>query len=316
MPTPLNRLSARGFTIAELIIVMMIIVLLVAILLPALSSARSRARRVAGQAQLASLMGACESYQIQLGAVPLILGPKDFGNNGAGGPLRATFTSNEALVVALLGGSISGTSGWTSAGTTAVTHYSNESIDVDKIGTGPASPSGKTYGAFYSPKPNELTTVTGVFATENTLPEIVDSSTGTPLAVFGRARTTGAPASFRDDQGGQFECGSMNNFTKGAALKAPGGDARDQGSNSLLSTSVSSPTEIGDNLAWVVTSKKLSSWGDGANSSSNDVAVGNLVIMNAGEDGIYLSKLQIGGASTIGSEANLELMDDFWLSGL
>ena len=305
MPT----LRRRGFTIAELIIVMMIIVLLVAILLPALSSARARARKVAKQSQLASLAAATESYVMAFSSSPGYLADNQFLPNGN----FQKFSGVENFVVSMLGG-FSSSGSFTIPGTTA-------KIDPDQVGIGPATASGKRYGAFYSPKPNELGTVSGTqYGQDNAIPEILDADTGMPILYYRAAARSGA-TKIVDTDGTTASYALFPNVVlvhSSALVSATGEGPVDLRNNSLLCFNNVSATQAADNLAWIVTNSKLSSVSNGAtgsaNDSSNDVRAGSYVFINPGEDMIYFDDSQNGG-SNIDRYDDLDNFDDVWLSG-
>lgn len=288
----------RGFTIAELIIVMMIIVLLVAILLPALSSARRRAKKVAAQAQLASILAACESYQLANFSVPGYIDERTYASSGA---LRSEITASEGLVLSLLGGGVS-SGGWPVPGLTPEVR-----IDVDKIGTGETR--GKQYGPYYSPKPEELVAITGTFGNQNTVVELVDIWSGMPILYYRAISGKTVPVGNDENGAGKLLTFSNADFLYSTAITTAYGETIDVRNNSLLSLTAS--PDANKNLAFCAVSEKLSNGATSPN-DADDVLKGSYFLMSGGEDGIYLNKAQ--GAS-IANYDDLDNYDDLWTSG-
>ena len=65
-----HKNKKRGFTLIEMLIVIVIIGILMAALIPRLTGARGRANDVARKADLAQIASALVSYQIDRGAFP------------------------------------------------------------------------------------------------------------------------------------------------------------------------------------------------------------------------------------------------------
>lgn len=312
----LLRPIRRGFTIAELIIVMMIIVLLVAILLPALSSARNRAKRVAAQAQMTAISAACSSYQLAFNSAP---GPVPESVIDDDSLLRNKFTGTENLVLALLGrtSSSSGAATFALTGTSPALY-----ADLDAIGAGPVSPSGRAYGAFYSPKPDELGEAVKTYkqSATNGVPELLDISSKIPILYFRTVGNESLPPVGVGYSGGtpqgQVVRRTSIDFIRGGPLEMQSGESIDQGGKSLFNHGVVGNPTARNNLAWALVDKKLSSLttGNGGANTASAVLTGDGHLLAPGPDGIYFSSDQIGGATEIMSADDVEKFDDIVVS--
>ena len=307
-----QRSRCGAFTIAELIIVMMIIVLLVAILLPALGAARARAKKVASKAQLASIVAACESYQLAFQSQPGYFSEAELGSGAT--KLWKDLTSTENLVLSLLGRVVPAAAAlcatWTPTG------HSTLRVLLDEIGTGPKSTNAQVYGAFYSPKPDELGSVSytrwPTMGDANQVPALLDTVSGLPILYF-RADPAGTvPVS--GPQGGANFCrvNTVNDYCRADALEtAYSGGPKNQKDDSILSYDLNGDPGVPNQIAWITTSEKLST---GAINTSGNVLKGRVVLLAPGTDGVYMSKDQLGG-NTITDYDDLEKFDDNIASG-
>lgn len=301
-----------AFTIAELIIVMMIIVLLVAILLPALSSARARAKKVATTARLNAIGSACESYSIAMGSMPGYLADS-FTNSLS---TRAAITGNENMVISLMGqvkASAANSYNPNNAITAGV-------VDLDAVGSGPRSAGGKTYGAFYSPKPSELQAIgSGTYNPQNQMPELLDPDTGMPILYYrvNPRGTVPVTTTYGTGTGGQISLYSYIDYFQ-TTMQNAAGESKDLRTLSLLgNTGAGSSAAAAKNLAMVVADEKLSTLGTGTQSANdaNDVISGGYVLISGGDDGIPFAVSQNGNSTNIANKDALDGFDDIVLIG-
>jgi len=301
----------RGFTLAELLIVMIIIILLIGILLPALASVRARSKKLAARAQLTAISSACETYATTFGAYPGYFSEAEL-NSTSIFLYRDYLTSNENMVLSLLG-RVGGT-GWTiNAGRTP-----NPTVNVTEVGTGPRTAAGKTYGAFYSPKADELGVVTGgKFAgcDSNNFPELIDPTTDQPILYWRVARNGNAPVGVAASDGKYHSLAGNLHYLNGDSVGREGGRKVSHQTSVLsnLPSGSGSLNTSADNLAWFLTNGKLSNYSNGAN-GSDDVLAGALGLMSPGPDKVYFDKSQDGrqnqGSATVANEADAESFDD------
>lgn len=300
-----QRSRCGAFTIAELIIVMMIIVLLVAILLPALGAARARAKKVASQAQLTSLGSAIESYTLALGSVPGYAKESDFSSSTH----WKKMSSNENLVISLLGRVVPSGATTPMAPAPGVPMIPAGNVDVDLVGTGPRTTGGATYGAFYSPKPEELAAVNHAAHNPNNMPELVDASSGMPILYYRANGNSSTPVAFWGTDPARVASAANATYMHADEVITADGTSYAPKTNSMLSYfgAGSDFTTLNRNLAWYVTRESTSNWGNGPNSGGDDV-VGSFALIGPGPDGIAANIEHNGGSNSL---ANTTAWEDF-----
>ena len=286
----------RGFTLVELLVVIVIIAILLGILLPALASVRQRARKTEVIAQLNSLAQSSQGYSTDFQAFPGYFSEIDINNSSGGGKDLAfggKLSSNENLVLSLLGQVV--TTGNPSPGYTIT---SSAKVDLDKVGAGPRLVSGRIKDAYYSPRPGELKKVTGGRSgSDNDMKELIGVQSGMPILYYRAVSSGKRPTSVRlapqDSGAGYFGWVGNVSYVNGPSLTSDGGETKiDQESLSLLSSrySGSDTGTAANNLAWCVISESLSNIGSG-NSAANgtdDVIAGQMAFIAAGQDKVYL----------------------------
>ena len=104
-----TRRAPRGFSLVELMVVILIIGLLAAILIPVIGKMRQAAFKTDTAAQLNAIRMACESYHGMFKAYPGIFGDQDIYNHsnipsGINHSGQNYVTGTENLVLSLLGG--------------------------------------------------------------------------------------------------------------------------------------------------------------------------------------------------------------------
>ena len=99
------RQLKRGFTVVELMVVIVIIVALIAILMPVFAALRKTSQKTASKAQVTALSNACLEYNLTLNVLPGFMSEADIANTE-----YQVFTSSENLLISLLGGLSTGAS--------------------------------------------------------------------------------------------------------------------------------------------------------------------------------------------------------------
>jgi len=335
-----------GFTLVELMVVIVILVLLIGILLPALHSARIKSMKTTNQAQLSSIAKACESYQTSYqGKAPGYFNDIKYGSDPGTDPdgiandssYYQNATANEGLVLSLMGGVVRNPT--STNGPTIGTAFSNQAdiadmmghdddgndqqIDIDAIGLGPQSPSGRQYGAFYTPKENELAVITGTTGDDNNMPEFVDGGGGQPILYMRATRSDAAnsvPVGW-DGGGANHETylrATVADYVHATALKSAKGGTVNQSELSLFSdTKAGSAAAANDQLAWWTIQPSASDLsGTSANNANedDDVVKGAFVLLASGPDETYCDDLQ-NDDSPIDIIGDLKNFDDVAVSG-
>lgn len=194
-----TRYFPRGFTLIELIVVVLIIAILVAISIPALGAARKYARTVACQAQITALDGAINKYKLDQNAWPCLVGWASVWNSMDGyDPNLLSMSITEQMVIALLGGMVPATNPteWTNQSgrnifpvncrsTPTAWQNAHPAYDPYAVGKGPLTGLGRTIpplhqlDAYYTYKEEELQDFDG-----NGLYEIKDKGFGMPVVYY------------------------------------------------------------------------------------------------------------------------------------
>jgi len=188
-----------GFTLVELLIVILIIAVLVSILIPTVSKVRTAAWVANTKNQISQIEGACQRYYGDQHQYP---GPLDNAalytqerghtapqiydaNGGAVIPRADHITQAENLVLGLFGGLK-----WTISGSAFKLCFDPDQIGRGMIGMNPASPSNKKYAPYLddvkmlSPAGKQYQDNSGQ-ADDSGIPEILDKfPSGMPILYF------------------------------------------------------------------------------------------------------------------------------------
>lgn len=330
--THVSSRHRRGFSLVELLVVIIIILALIAILMPALSAIRLSAKKASSRSQITALSGAIVEYHLTFGDFPgweSDAALADAANS-------EQMTSTENLVVSLMGRVETGGSA------TFTLPASTHPVNLDKVGVGPAVyPPGtssftvanqiRAYGAFYTPKPGELGAVQGTRGTQNDLPEFLDiGSAGVPILYLRavspdpNAASLPVPVDATGTTSAYFLRHTVRDYVEAPALQAFNGDVFDQERFSGLSLNGSTNGAAGanNNLAWIVTNPTLSNVTVGNRVTANnddDIIGGRYYLIAPGPDGIYFNLQQqttvVGSRPDIDSYEKLRKFDDQVVSG-
>lgn len=285
----------RGFTLVELLVVVMIISLLAAILLPALNYARQTATTTAKQAQLSGIANAAEAYHQTYSAYPGYFDDEQLYWGGDRGP-RVELTANQNLVLSLMGrvvpaGDASGPTEPLVDGMVA---------ELDSIGLGPRSRNGRVQDAFYSPSSGELLygdelVQEGYPVLAIDVPMIVDPVSGKPIFYSRVSSDRGIEPvhALRDRSGGNVRGGRI---IYGNYLEWDGGYF---GTGSLLNDDPDGNLAmafVDDRLSPVPPGDTLSFEAGGGQWPANDVAnviSGGFVLMAPDNDGVFFPRRNV-----------------------
>lgn len=189
-----RSLSARAFSLVEMMVVLLILAVVLAIVVPALSSARNTARKAATTALMNQLGTSCAQFQMDEGRLPGYFTARDMGaaENAANG-----FSAMNNIIADLAGGVVN-------ADTTSTTlevgplNASRIYIDTALIGSS-RQIKGVTNKAYFQPDPKFFGVVAGKFgAGENPqVPDLLDSW-GTPILAWQQDETPNNTGEFAE----------------------------------------------------------------------------------------------------------------------
>ncbi|MBX3358391.1 MAG: prepilin-type N-terminal cleavage/methylation domain-containing protein [Phycisphaeraceae bacterium] len=183
--------SLRGFTIVELLVVILIIGVVVALVFPAITGSQRAAKKVATTAMLADLSSAASAFSIDNKRTPGYFTTADMGDQAN---VDRGFTGMNNVLLDLAGGIVAAGGGGPGAGDIVVvgpTAAKTVTVDVGRIGA-----TGGNQKAYYSP-PAKNWVVNGLVAQKQTnvadhskLPDLVDSF-GDPILAWSEDSTAG-----------------------------------------------------------------------------------------------------------------------------
>lgn len=281
----------RGFSLVELLVVVVIIALLIAILLPALAAVKERGRKLKAETMLRRVLDSCQAYSLDFdGAMPGYVDDSD---------LDDSFTATENMVVSLMGGVVDSGGDYTLNGT----QFSNSAV-----GSGPEDAEGRTFEPYFSPQKGELRQVSGTAAGDdpNPIRTLVDPQNGLPVLYFRKQSGYGQPVSTNAGGGGAFLLSPIDDYRNASALEGADGRPFNQSTKSLLAGG-----NAAESLAWAAINPTLSNPANGAN-GSDDVVGGSVLLLTAGEDGIYLNSDM---RSSISNHDQLDAFGDAYAVG-
>ncbi|MEX2671515.1 MAG: type II secretion system protein [Phycisphaeraceae bacterium] len=280
-----HRSTARGFSLIELLTVVLIIALLAGILLPTLNYARERAQSAAKMAQLRAIGTAADSYHMSFNAYPGYYADGDLLQSGDAADVNA----NQNLVLSLMGGV-----------------DPDGTINPDSFGTGPRTMAGQRYDAFYSPSPEELmmdanSWELGPGGLDPDVPMIVDPVSGAPI-FYSRVNPQGnEPVTEWPTGGGQVAYGP---YAGGAFPQ------RHSGAPTLLNANT---------MAMVLVNEKMSPFTDEGQDLADwnlpeNVITGGYVLMAPNRNGVFLEQSS-PDVTLEGKEDLTEFRDVFVVGG-
>lgn len=308
--------TRRGFTLAEMLVVIGIIALLIGILLPALSRVQERAKKTQTENLMQEFGKACETFQQQFGFYPGLVPEAILAND-------PKITSTENALLHLCGGGIASDdpnygntlyAAWTvinfngPGGTTFAIK-----VNPQKVGEGPRI-RGVQYKSFFSARLEDIAAVQGQgLTTANAdpyasdtykLPDLVDGW-GQPILYMRALRPN---AQFLVQGAIPTELGNMTDtvfafqpltpYLESVSLGYLGQSQRD---NSILGSQTPEAVRRSDTLSQIIRNVNYGPAGTGSTAGfkpSLGTARGAFVLISAGRDGVFYA-----GRDGLGSES-------------
>lgn len=287
-----------GFSLVEMLTVLVILAIVIAIVVPALGAARTAARRTATQAMLASLNTAILQFQIDQRRAPGYFSAKDMGgtaNRDIG------FTALDNMMLDLLGGGIVKTTG-PDIITVGPSSTSTVNVDLTRFGAGTQT----TKGYFKPDGKMFLTSPLGRSSTDTTnmprLPALVDSF-GQPVLAWVQDDSPAVQSFAAVDSGtrARFYWNSNAGFLKSTALGKLAQSQPDTNNTPPVSGSLlASTTDANLSLSLAGFLGNPASF-DSSDPSKPTAARGSVVLHSAGANGVYLGREERGGKVAAGT---------------
>ncbi|HED53375.1 MAG TPA: prepilin-type N-terminal cleavage/methylation domain-containing protein [Phycisphaerales bacterium] len=287
----------RAFSLIELLVVIVIIAVVISITVPALSGARSLAKKSSSNAQIASLVTAVAQFQADNDRLPGYFSADEMGN---GENATRGFTQMENIMLDLIGGPVESTGGIVASNAMKVgpTNSSEVTVDLDTINLGQGSK------GYYTPDNKGYLPVDGQAANADhqKLPDVLDAW-GMPILAWAD-NTTGPKMNANS---------SIQDFARINSDTEPAHYYWNQNAGMLSSTALGTkqvqqakPTPV-NNRPWSLLGKGESNLEErltallgspafavdetvGVNSILPSAGRGGIVFQSAGADRVYLSR--------------------------
>ncbi|MGQ0627500.1 MAG: type II secretion system protein [Phycisphaerales bacterium] len=302
--TPARRTARRGFSLMELLVVILIIALVMAILIPSIAGARRAAKNVSSTAMLQSLSTACGQFITDNGRSPGYFSPGDMGSvdNETRG-----LSGMQNIMLDLMGGVVDAGSG-ASFRTVGPRNTGSVIVDLVQIGATTGGSSAKSYfnpdRSFYDVDQSRRP-IGQVGNNENTaLPSLVDSF-GMPILAWTQDDRAGTAFGARNSATSvaKFYWASNACFLKSGALGP-------RGAGQLWNGVGSAASMLGDGVGDMAIAGTLEALLGDPTAPAKDYtdanrkagnARGQVVFHSAGPDGYYLGALDVGGKAAGGT---------------
>lgn len=303
--------GVRGFSLVEMMVVLLILSVVLGIIIPALGYARNTARKNATSALMTQLATASASFQLDERRLPGYFTARDMGNNA--NTTTEGFSAMSNILLDLAGGVVA--SSGATPDTVQVGPHAGARVYVapEYIG-GSTQSAGSVSKAYFRPDPKTFTVVSGKFGTANntSLPELVDLF-GTPILAWAQDDVPNTNNAFSSADSGtraRFYWAQNAASLKATTLGRIGGN---QTTDSHLSAT--NPPSA-NNIVSMRALLGAPNFADPNDATLPSAARAPIVFHSAGYNGVYLGKFERGGkiagpAGPVAYSATKDKMEDF-----
>lgn len=306
--------GSRGFSLVEMMVVLLILSVVLGIIIPALGYARNTARKNATSALMTQLATASASFQLDERRLPGYFSARDMGHADNAGSEGFSQMCNILLD---LSGGIVNTSNATPTTVQVGPHAGARAFVAPEYIGGSTQVTGSVAKAYFRPDPKTFTIVSGRFGTANNtaLPELVDLF-GTPILAWGVdevPNSTNEFVSANSATRARFYWAQNASALRSVALGRIGG-------NQTTESKIGSNSSPANNANPVVSLRALlgaPNFPDPANAATPAAIRAPIVFHSAGYNGLFMGNFERGGklagdgaVTYLSTKDNMEDFDD------